>query len=363
MECKSRTFSVLFKDMFDNFSKFIQVFIWYMSRFSECQSINECLAIRDNIMNTGEILEIKENIAKATDSETKKELGGKLNALKKAVQEECDVKVKEIQAEQEKNSFTEFDPTFYSEKYKTTKGTLHPITLVLQEIQDIFGKMGFDVFNGPIVLDQWYNFTSVNTPDYHPARDMQDTFFIKQKDANGEHYVMRTQATSNITRYAKTHEAPFRVIFPGLTFRNENIDATHDINFFQFDMWLVDKKASISQLTTIIQRFFSEFFQSANMTVRLRPSYFPFVNPGLEADSSCPFCGGKGCRTCKHAGWIEVCGAGPIHRKVLQNCGINPDEYQGIAFGFGVDRLVQLKLGMTYESQFYNGGIKFIKGN
>lgn len=222
--------------------------------------------------------------------------------------------------------------------------------------------MGFDVFDGPLVLDQWYNFTSVNTPDHHPARDMQDTFFLKQKDGDGNNYVMRTQVTSNITRYAKKHKPPFRVVFPGLTFRNENIDATHDVNFYQFDMWLVEKTTSISQLTTLIKQFFTEFFKKDDLVVRLRPSYFPFVNPGLEADISCPFCTKDGCKVCKGVGWIEVCGAGPINRKVLQNCKIDPDQYQGIAFGFGLDRLAQLKLGITHESQFYNGGLRFIRG-
>jgi phenylalanyl-tRNA synthetase alpha chain len=173
---------------------------------------------------------------------------------------------------------------------------------------------------------------------------------------------MRTQVTANAVKYSESHNPPFRVIFPGVVFRNENIDATHDINFTQFDMWLVDKRASMSQLITLIQHFFREFFNDSSINVRLRPSYFPFTQPSMEGDISCPFCSGNGCRICKQTGWIEVFGAGPIHTQVLKNMKLDPQEFQGIAFGFGVDRLAQLKLGISGISQFYNGNLSFLKG-
>ncbi|NJK71833.1 MAG: hypothetical protein HC932_06415 [Thermales bacterium] len=164
------------------------------------------------------------------------------------------------------------------------------MSIVVEEIVDIFSKIGFDVFEGSLVESQWYNFTSVNTPDYHPARDMQDTFFLKQKDTEGYNFVMRTQVTASAVKYAKSHPAPFKVIFPGIVFRNENVDATHDINFTQFDMWIVDKKTNLAQLVGLIKKFFEEFFDGKNIKVRFRPSYFPFTQPSLEGDISCPFC-------------------------------------------------------------------------
>ncbi len=333
----------------------------YLSEFENQKTISACLKLRDEYLKTGEVAEIKSKISTASIDE-KKQLGPRLNELKKAIQSACDQRIQLIQEENEKDNYIEFDETFHSNKYKSPNGTLHPISIVVGEIVDIFSRIGFDVYEGSLVESQWHNFTSVNTPDYHPARDMQDTFFLKNLDTEGNNYVMRTQVTANAVKYAKTHAAPFKVIFPGIVFRNENIDATHDINFTQFDMWLVDKKTNLSQLIGLIKKFFSEFFDDKDINVRLRPSYFPFTQPSFEGDISCPFCHGKGCRICSNSGWIEVFGAGPIHKNVIKNMELNPDEWNGLAFGFGVDRLAQLKFGVSGVSQFYNGNLKFLKG-
>lgn len=333
----------------------------YSQAFLECKSVNECLKVRDDLSSSGEIQEIKDSFVTALPEE-KKELGSRLSQLRNTLQEACDIRIKNLQRESEKNEYTNFDPTFYSSKYSQTTGAKHPITLIVEEVLGIFSKMGFDVFDGEQIVTQEYNFTIPNTPDYHPARAMQDTFFLKQKDEKGENYVMRTQVTANIGKYAELKKPPFRAIFPGIVFRNENMDATHDINFTQFDMWMIDKKTSISQLITLIKHFFSEFFNDPDLRVRLRPNYFPFTEPSLEGDISCPFCKGEGCRICKKTGWIEVFGAGPIDEAVLKNIGLNPNEYQGLAFGFGADRLAQLKLQISSLSQFYNGHLKFLKG-
>ncbi len=333
----------------------------YSHQFLELTSVSQCLALRDELMNTGRIAEIKLVISNST-SDGKKTLGKELSQLRIEIQLACDIRIQQIQTEQEKDNYTTFDPTFYSSSYKAASGSLHPLTHIVDEITTIFGHLGFDVFDGNHVESQYYNFTSVNTPDYHPARDMQDTFFVEQKDENGENYVMRTQVTANAVKYAENHKPPFRVIFPGIVFRNENIDATHDINFTQFDMWYVDKQVSIGQLISLIKHFFREFFNDPNLTVRLRPSYFPFTQPSMEGDISCPFCKGNGCRICKQTGWIEVFGAGPIHSEVIKNMQLDPQEFQGLAFGFGVDRLAQLKFGISGISQFYNGNLGFLKG-
>jgi phenylalanyl-tRNA synthetase alpha chain len=333
----------------------------YVSIFSKLNSVSTCLKSRDELNASGRIAEIKDLIPVAA-AEEKRTLGKELSLLRKEIQDACDKRILEIQAIQELDNYAIYDPSFHSEKYKTAQGNLHPLTLIVKEIVDIFSKLGFDVFEGKQVETQWNNFTSANTPDYHPARDMQDTFFLEQKDKDDDHYVMRTQVTANAVSYAMSHKPPFRVIFPGIVFRNENIDATHDINFTQFDMWLVEEKTSISQLITLVKYFFQEFFDKPDLNVRLRPSYFPFTQPSMEGDISCPFCNSNGCRVCKQTGWIEVFGAGPIHNKVLQNMKLDPDKWQGLAFGFGVDRLAQLKFEISGISQFYNGHLSFLKG-
>jgi phenylalanyl-tRNA synthetase alpha chain len=336
----------------------------YDLEFANLNTVTACLEKRDQLASCGEFEEIKNDL-KTASAEQKKLLGAKLNHLRQALNQAADSRIQLIQREQEKDEFTNFDPTFYSPYYKDSKnksGSIHPLSLVVREIVDIFGRLGFDVYDSDLVESQWYNFTSVNIPDYHPARGMQDTFFLEQKDEDGQNYVMRTQVTSNAVKYTQSHAAPFRVIFPGLVFRAEDIDATHDINFTQFDMWLVDKQATVSQLVTLVQHFFSVFFKDPDLKVRLRQSYFPFTLPSMEGDISCPYCHGQGCRICKKTGWIEVFGAGPIHPKVIENMGLESTEWQGIAFGFGIDRLAQLKFKLTGISQFYNGHLEFLKG-
>jgi phenylalanyl-tRNA synthetase alpha chain len=324
----------------------------YTSFFSLAQTVTQCLEIREELLEK-ELSEIKEKIA-SVPVEEKKILGAQLNSIRSAVQTACDEKIQSIQALLEKDTYSSYDPTFYSQQYtRVEKGQLHPITKTIDEIYAIFSQLGFEVFEGNHLLDQWTNFTSVNTPDYHPSREMQDTFFLDIKDENGEHYVMKTQATSNFAVYAKTHKPPFKAIFPSLTFRNETIDSTHDVNFHQFDLWMVDKNMNISNLLTLMQHFFTHFFEGRKVKIRQRPSYFPFVQPGFETDISVEgYMGGK---------WVEVCGSGLIHDQVLKNVGIDPIEYSGIAWGFGIDRLYMIKHGIVSISQLYGGNLEFLK--
>jgi phenylalanyl-tRNA synthetase alpha chain len=333
----------------------------YQDQFNTLTTVTACLELRDQLMNSNRAAEIK-SIIKTATSEEKQALGKELNLLRQTVQQYADLRIQAIQTEQEKDNFLEFDPTFHSENKLEKSGSIHPITSLLEEITTIFKQLGFDIHVGSLVKSQYYNFTAVNTPDYHVARDMQDTFYLKQKDEQGEQYVMRTHVTSNSVEYAHTHKPPFKVIFPGLVFRNETMDATHDINFTQFDMWLVDKDVKVSHLITLSKSFFQALFPDSTIEVRLRPSYFPFTQPSLEGDISCPFCAGSGCRICKNTGWIEVFGAGPIHKNVIEHMKLDPEEWQGMAWGFGVDRLAQLKYGITGVTQFYNGNLKFLNG-
>jgi phenylalanyl-tRNA synthetase alpha chain len=325
--------------------------------FDNCQSISQCLKERDLLNNTGEISLLKNQLSQITDDKDRKIFLGKLlNEFKQVLKEISDTRIQSIQTLQEQDSFTTFDPTFYSSNYSINEtGNLHPINLISKQVMDIFANMGFDIFTSPLVETQWNNFTVVNIPKYHPARAMQDTFFLEQKDGNDEYYVMRTQTTAALNSYVqKQSKPPYKFISPGLVFRAENIDATHDINFHQLEMWYIDKTASISQLTTIIERFFQEFFEDKDLKMRLRPSYFPFTEPSFEGDIYTKwFKGGQ---------WVEVFGAGLAHTQVIKNLGLDPSQWQGIAFGFGLTRLAQLKLQISGLSHFYDGKVEFLKG-
>lgn len=331
-----------------------------IEELESAKTVNNCLKIGENYTNSGLLLELKNEIKSAVEIQKKKEIGSQINILRELVQNLTSKKIKLIQEVLEKDSFVKIDTSvfiknkLYSEGGQQKPGILHPISETINEIMDIFAVMGFDIFQGDQLERQLYNFTLVGTPDYHPARGMQDTFFLQQQDQLNENYVMKTQVTASIAKYAQIHKPPFKVLFPGVVFRAENIDATHDINFHQFDMWMVDKDLSIAQLFSIIKRLFQEFFNDPNLQVRMRPSYFPFTQPSFEIDIFASWF--------KNGQWIEVAGAGPIHNQVLENIGIDPKTWSGLAFGFGLTRLCQLKNKITGISQFYNGDLNFLSG-
>ncbi len=260
------------------------------------------------------------------------------------------------------------------------EGHPHPITLAVARISEIFSTMGFDTVDGPELEDEWHNFDALNVPKDHPARDMQDTFWIRTQ-TNADHadtiqrsgkdkygdptgHVLRTH-TSNMQirtmeKYvAEGRDFPLAICCPGKVFRNEATDATHEAQFHQVEMLYVGKDASLAMMIGIIERFFSEFFGS-NLVVRLRSSYFPFVEPGNEVDMQCFKCKGSGCNICKQTGWIEIGGAGMVHPKVLEYSGVNPHEYRGFAFGCGIDRMVMLKYGIEDIRLLYNGDLRVV---
>lgn len=250
-----------------------------------------------------------------------------------------------------------------------TQGHLHPITLAIARISDIFSKMGFDTVDGPELEDEWHNFDALNVPADHPARDMQDTFWIKDRKGlnklGGEvGHVLRTH-TSNMQirtmeKYvAEGKELPIAICCPGKVFRNEATDATHEAQFHQVEMLYVAKDASLSMMIGVIEKFFSEFF-GTDLVIRLRSSYFPFVEPGNEVDMQCFKCKGSGCNICKQTGWIEIGGAGMVHPKVLEAGGINPNDYRGFAFGCGIDRMVMLKYGIEDVRLLYSGDLRVV---
>ena len=222
-------------------------------------------------------------------------------------------------------------------------GTLHPLTHTLADVSEILESFGYEMWTGPEVEDDWHNFTALNTPEYHPARDMQDTFFLE----NGN--VMRTQTSAIQIRSMEKNGAPIKMFGIGATYRKE-MDATHGPMFHQIEGLYIDKNITMSDLIGDVQEFLKRFFEMDNVELRIRPSYFPFTEPSIEIDMK--WHGNK---------WLEIMGAGMVHPNVLRNCGINPDEYQGFAFGFGLDRLAMLKYGLNDLRKLYDGDIRWLK--
>lgn len=259
------------------------------------------------------------------------------------------------------------------------KGHYHPLTIVQRDLERIFRKLGFSVAEGPEMEDEYHNFDALNVPADHPARDMQDTFWIKMQtvadktqtnaekenkeySASGPHsspLVLRTQTSNVQIRHMETHQPPIRIIAPGRTFRSEATDARHEAVFHQMEGLVVDTEVTLAQLKGTLEVALSEFFGSASV-IRMRPGFFPFVEPALEVDAKCFLCGGKNktCGVCKGTGWIELMGAGMVHPKVLSNVGINPRKYKGFAFGVGIERLAMVKYGVPDIRMFLSGDLR-----
>ncbi|MDD2935026.1 MAG: phenylalanine--tRNA ligase subunit alpha [Candidatus Pacebacteria bacterium] len=238
---------------------------------------------------------------------------------------------------------------------KDSEKHIHPVTRLIREISSIFIELGFEVAQGPEMEDEYYNFDALNVPQDHPARDMQDTFWLEPKNLKK---LLRTQTSDVQIRYMKENKPPVAIIVPGRVFRNEATDATHDAQFNQMEGLMIGKDISVAHLKTVLETFLKKLFGD-DVTIRMRPGYFPFVEPGLEIDMVCFKCGGKGCPSCSHSGWIEILGAGMVHPKVLNNVGIDSRELQGFAFGLGIDRIVMLKYGIDDIRLMYSGDLRF----
>ncbi len=273
-------------------------------------------------------------------------MGQKANEVRAFLEEKITEKAKELK-EKEMQKQIDSMPVFdISAPADLSRGSYHPITLVQRECERIFKSMGFTVEDYSEVVTDYECFESLNIPKHHPARDMQDTYYLE----NGQLLKSQTSAAQNAI-YKKYKDAlindgvPIKAIFPGRCFRNEATDACHENTFFQMEGVMVDKDISISNLIYFMKTMLSEVFQK-DIKVRLRPGFFPFVEPGFELDISCLICGGEGCPSCKHSGWLELCPCGMIHPEVLKAGGIDPDEYTGFAFGLGLTRLAMMKYGV-----------------
>lgn len=287
-------------------------------------------------------------------NDQKREMGQAINSLKKEVED--DINTKKAQLEQEEiekkiNSSEKYD---ISLPVDVGVGSLHPRTIIQKQIEDVFISMGFSIEDGNEIETEYNNFDAVNVPKNHPARDMQDTFWLN----NGQ--LLKTHTSASQNRILRKYGAPLRVLFPGRCFRNEALDNSHENTFFQIEGMVVDKNISVSNLVYFMKKMLSEIF-GKEVNVRLRPGFFPFTEPSFELDAECPFCGGKGCPTCKGGGWIELCPCGMIHPNVLREGGVDPEEYSGLAFGLGFDRLVMIKAGFKDIRVLNSGNLKLLK--
>jgi phenylalanyl-tRNA synthetase alpha chain len=235
-------------------------------------------------------------------------------------------------------------------------GTRHPLRVIENRMVDIFEKIGFSVATGPEVEDDWHNFTSLNMPLHHTARDMQDTFYVSQNPD----WVLRTHTSSVQARILETQPLPVRVICPGRVYRNETISARAHCFFHQCEGLYVDKGVSFADLKQTLYYFVTEMF-GADTKVRFRPSYFPFTEPSAEMDISCTVCGGSGCNLCKHSGWVEILGCGMVHPNMLRNFGIDPEVYTGFAFGMGVERITQIKFAVNDLRLYSQNDVRFLR--
>ncbi len=286
-------------------------------------------------------------------SESRREMGIAINNFKEYVESVLQNKIQEVKAlelQREINSAEKIDITIPS---TSKKGSLHPISVVQKEVEEVFKSMGFIVEDGNEVETEYNNFDAVNVPRNHPARDMQDTFWLD----NGE--VLKTQTSAGQNRILRKYGAPCKVIFPGRCFRNESVDASHENTFFQLEGMMVGRDINVANLIYFMKTMLSKVLKK-DVDVRLRPGFFPFTEPSFELDVTCPFCGGKGCPTCKHGGWIELCPCGMIHPAVLKMGGVDTNKYQGFAFGLGLTRLAMMKYNIKEIRTLNSGNIPFL---
>lgn len=286
-------------------------------------------------------------------ADQKRSWGGPINALKNAAIEKIN-QLKELVEDSENGG--EFDCTLPGSGENV--GTRHPISLVRSQVVDIFHKIGYEIAAGPEIEDDWHVFTALNFPPEHPARDMQDTFFIERNGQND--VLLRTHTSSIQVRTMINQKPPIRVICPGRVFRNEAISYRAHCIFHQIEGLYIDKDVSFADMKQTIEYFAKECFGKESV-IRMRPSYFPFTEPSAEVDLSCNLCGGKGCNVCKYTGWLEIMGAGMVDPNVLDACGIDSNVYSGFAFGMGVERVTMLKYGVKDLRLYFENDLRFLE--
>lgn len=323
-----------------------------LQEIHESKELGRLNEVRDNILGKkGELTSVLRGM-KDVAPEDRPKVGQWVNETRAAIEEVLEEKIKKFQEEelQRKYKSEKIDVTMPAKQ--TVKGNLHPITQVRNQLIDIFGSMGFEIYEGSEIETDYYNFTALNTPQDHPARDMQDTFYLSPE------FLLRTQTSAGQIHVMEAKKPPIKIISPGKVFRSDD-DATHSPMFSQMEGLVVDKGISLCDLKGMLDVFVKKIF-GENTTTRLRPSYFPFTEPSVEVDVSCFQCGGKGCKLCKGTGWIEVLGAGVVNKKVLEGCGIDTDVYSGFAFGIGIERIAMLKYGINNIKLLFESDLRVL---
>ena len=285
-------------------------------------------------------------------AEEKAEFGQGVNQLKDWVLENLQKMEEKARAQELQHRYEKEKIDITIPAVKIRRGNLHPNTQVKNQIVNIFAGMGFDIYEGAEIETDYYNFTALNTPQDHPARDMQDTFYLTDE------FLLRTQTSAGQIHVMEAKKPPIKILSPGKVFRSDD-DATHSPMFSQMEGLVVDKGITLCDLQGMLDVFVQKLFGEGVRT-RLRPSYFPFTEPSVEVDVSCFACGGKGCRLCKGTGWIEILGAGVVNRKVLENCGIDPEVYSGFAFGIGIERVAMLKYGINNIKLLFEADLRVL---
>jgi phenylalanyl-tRNA synthetase alpha chain len=348
-----------------------------MSTYNILEIKNEAVTLILQVRNENELNELRIKflgrkskftaiLKKLKDlSVTERKIVGQLaNNAKQEIEKTFAEKEKEFKEKSFNFEAEKIDVTMPAKKLKT--GHLHPLTKIQNELEDIFSTMGFEVVDGPEVETEFYNFDALNIPKNHPARDKWDTFWLKTQSKSNksnskiDSMLLRTHTSPVQIRYMEKHQPPFKIISPGKCFRNEATDATHEHTFYQFEALVVDEKISVANFKFIAEQFFSRFYKK-NISVRLRPSYFPFTEPSFEFDISCTVCGGKGCSACKNTGWLEVGGCGMVNQEVFVAAGYPRGKYQGFAWGFGLERLLMMRNKINDIRLFHGGDLRFIK--
>jgi phenylalanyl-tRNA synthetase alpha chain len=293
---------------------------------------------------------------KQIPSDQKKQVGQILNKLKQA----AEAKFTELSQFLESSSSASAEIDLTLPPVPNTVGNLHPLTLTKYRIIEIFERLGFNVADGPEIEDDWHNFSALNFPENHPAREMQDTFFVEKSNKEGGDVLLRTHTSNVQIRLLQKQKPPVRAIMPGRVYRNEAISARAHCFFHQVEGLYVDKNVSFADLKQTIYHFAKEMY-GKDIKLRMRPSFFPFTEPSAEIDVTCLICKGAGCVVCKRSGWVEIAGAGMVHPNVLRNCGVDPEEYTGFAFGMGIERVTQLRYQVNDLRLYSENDIRFLK--
>ena len=301
----------------------------------------------------GELTSILKGLG-GLSAEERPKIGSMVNQVRDELEKSIEnaEKVMKSKALEQKLEKEKIDVTMPSKNIQL--GSVHPITQVIEDVKEIFLGMGYSIADGPEIERTYYVFDQLNTPIDHPARDLQDTFYVT------DDVILRTQTSSVQIRTMENQKPPIKIICPGAVYRSDTVDATHSPLFHQIEGLVVDKNITMSDLKGTLEMFAKKCL-GENTKIRFRPHHFPYTEPSAEADVSCFVCGGKGCRVCKNEGWIELLGCGMVHPKVLENCGIDPNVYSGFAFGFGVERIAMAKFGISDMRLLFENDVRFLK--